>query len=304
MKAYCVDEVNTCRYDRKAMSQPRGSKLKPLTCGLILVALLLAAYVVMAESGFDERSQRKIGKSPGSCELNHDGYIRQPANAFTSLAIVVPGLIILHRMENLPSQTFATYERRTNSPYCEKTFEIGFYAVSVIMVGMGSFYAHGSMMVFSAHFDRIAMAVWILIPLTYALVRAFSLGRLHHLMICVSTSVICAWSMITIDKFGVVDLYFILIPIWVVLEIIAYLRNGAGIGYNIIIVAGLFILAYGARSLGGKGDATCLPESLFQWHGLWHILCAFIIWFVWLHMTEFKPHSGAGGDCESDEESE
>ncbi len=36
------------------MSPPRGSKLKPLTFGLILVALLLATYVVVAESGFDE----------------------------------------------------------------------------------------------------------------------------------------------------------------------------------------------------------------------------------------------------------
>jgi hypothetical protein len=286
------------------MSQPRGSKLKPLTCGLILVALLLATYVVMAESGFDERSQRKIGKSPGSCELNHDGYIRQPTNTLTSLVIVVPGLIILHRMKNLPSQTFATYERRTNSPYCENTFEVGFYAVSVIMVGMGSFYAHGSMMASAAHFDRIAMAVWILIPLTYALVRAFSLGRLHHLMICVSASVICAWTMITIEKFGIIDLYFILIPIWVVLEIIAYLRNKVGFDYNIIIATGLFILAYGARSIGEKGDATCLPESLYQWHGLWHILCAFIIWFVWLHMAKVKPDSRAREDSESDEESE
>jgi len=245
----------------------------------------------MAEMGFDERSHRVIDKSTGSCELNREGYIRQPANALSSLTIVVPGLIILHGMVNLRSQTSATYERRNNSPFSEKTLETSLFAVSVIMVGMGSFYAHGSMTVVGANFDRIAMAAWILIPLSYALIRAFRLNRLSYLMIWASVSVICAWAMGTLEKFGVTDLYYILIPIWASLEIIAHLRNGFGINRNTIYGAGLFLLAFGVRSLGGKGDMTCVPESLLQWHALWHIICAFVIWHFWLHLKQVRPRN-------------
>jgi hypothetical protein len=261
----------------------------PLTYGIILFVVLLVGYIVMAEMGFDERSHQKIDSISVSCELNLDGYIRQPANALSSLTIVVPGLIILHGMVNLRSQTSSNYERRNDSPFSENTLETFLFAVSAIMVGMGAFYAHGSMMVIGAHFDRISMAAWILIPLSYALIRAFGLNRLSYLVIWGSSSVICTWAMGTLEKFGVTDLYYILIPIWVSLEIIAHLRNGFGINRNTIFGAGLFLLAFGVRSLGEKGDTTCIPESLLQWHALWHIICAFVIWHFWLHLKQVRP---------------
>ena len=263
--------------------------MKPIFYGLLLISILLASYALLAESGFDERSQKKIGKVTGSCELNTDGYIRQPVNAFTSFAIVVPGLIILRKMENMPSQSMATYERRTSSPYGEKTVETGLYAFGVIMVGMGAFYAHGSMMVAGADFDRNAMAIWILLPISYAFMRSFGLSRMTHLISWAISSTFCVWVMLNVDKFGIVDLYYILIPIWVAFELIAHMRNKIGINRNLIIGAILFLLAFQAREFGAKGASTCNPESVFQWHGLWHIICSFVVWFVWLHLIKVTP---------------
>jgi hypothetical protein len=303
VKAYGVDEVNTCRYDRKAMSQPHGSKLKPLTYGLILVALLLATYVVMAESGFDERSEKKIGDMT-ACELNRDGYIRQPANAFSNFAIVITGLLILHRMDTMPRQSSATYAGRLTSPYGEKTVESWLYGVSVIAVGMGSFFFHGSMTKFGLEFDKIAMAVWILLPITYAFIRAIGAGRLSHLILWSATSVASGWAILFVDHFGITDLYFILIPIWAALEIIAHLRHKFGFNRYMLLGSALFLVAYLIRAKGEGDDAICYPESLLQWHAIWHILSAVVIWLFWLHMTVVSPTPGGAADSDCAEESE
>ena len=265
------------------------AKVTPLSFGLFLVLTLLLGYIGFAESGFDERSEKKIGKVPSSCELNRDGYLRQPANALSSLSITIVGLVILHRAGKMPVQSSANYSARQVSPYCELTLETNIYAFLTILVGMGAFYAHGSMTVFGQHFDRIAMAAWILLPLTYAAMRAFSRGRLFHHLAWSISSVSSAWLMLNLDKFGITDLYFILVPIWIGLEIIAHLRNGNGINRNTLIGSLLFLFAYASRSLGTKGAETCASESLLQGHALWHIFCAVVIWFFWLHLQSVSP---------------
>ena len=278
------------------MSDQRA--MKPIFYGLLLIALLLVGYVLLAESGFDERSQKKVGKITGSCELNSEGYIRQPVNTITSFAVVIPGLIILRQMEFMPSRTMATYEQRTSSPYGEKTVETGLYAFSVILVGMGAFYAHGSMMVAGADFDRSAMAIWILLPISYAFMRSFGFGRMTHLISWAISSTFCVWIMLNVDKFGIVDLYYILVPIWVTFELIAHLRNKIGINRNLIIGVVLFLMAFQVREFGAKEASTCNPESLFQWHGLWHIISGFVIWFMWKHLIEVPPSVIRGNEGE------
>lgn len=63
-------------------------------------------------------------------------------------------------------------------------------------------------------------------------------------------------------------------------------------GRNAVRVAGLATLALGGLAflLGRTGSPLCRPESLFQWHAVWHVLAASAL-VAYAYVALYRPSS-------------
>ena len=251
---------------------------KTFTFGLYSILFFLVIYCLLFSIGFDERSQNKIGKVTASCEMNDDGLIRQPTNTITGLAMCLPGLLILWKWD----------EQSEKLPFENNKSEVFLYSGSVLFVGFGTALAHGSMMKLGSRLDTAAMIIWILIPITWAIIRVLNQSEKLRIQLWIGLSIIITSYTLFSDNFGIIDFYFLVIPIWIILEIIAHFLNRGSINKWTMKSIYFFIIAYISRTIGENNSAFCNPDSLWQWHGVWHIFCTYVIWCTWMHICNIK----------------
>ncbi len=255
---------------------PNGRKA--FCYGIVSIVVFLIFYAALYEAGFDERSERKIGKVMSDCEINDEGLIRQPTNAITGLAICIPALVILWRWDD--------YIESEDLPFQNKKMEILLYVGSVLAVAFGAALSHGTKMKLAGQLDTVAMIIWILIPMTWALIRVLKKSPELRLRLWVALSIIiCSYTLYS-DNFGIIDFYLLIIPIWIILEIIAHFQHSGSINRWTIQALFFFCLAYVSRTIGERGSTSCNPESMWQWHGVWHLICIYVIWCIWMHIIQ------------------
>ena len=242
------------------------------------IVAFLIFYAALYEAEFDERSERKIGKVMNDCEMNDEGLVRQPTNAITGLAICIPALVILWRWDDYMKSETLTFQN--------KKMEMSLYVGSVLAVAFGAALSHGTKMKWGGQLDTAAMIIWILIPITWTLIRVLNKSQKFRLRLWVVLSIIIYSYTLYSDNFGVVDFYFLIIPIWIILEIVAHYLERGCINKWTIQATLFFGLAYISRTIGERDSAFCNSESMWQWHGVWHLICIYVIWCIWMHIIQ------------------
>lgn len=208
-------------------------------------------------------SAQVAGLGESDCEAIGDSFFAQPVNATTSFAYVAAGL-------GLVVKAFS-------ADTTERTGEL-IYASTLIAIGLGSVAFHGPQPPGSQFFHDVPIAAALLY---------ISLGNLRHL-----------------GRLRHVGLSFLGLAIPVAAihglapslgQIIAAALAGAAIVTEILVfrsdgnrkarrleaaAAGFLVLAGLGYSFGRTGSAMCDPNSLWQAHGLWHVLsaAAFMVW--------------------------
>ncbi len=191
------------------------------------------------------------------CELINDGGLAQPVNAISSLAFSAIGVALL-----VWAAAAAGWERRF------RYVTAGLF----IVTGFGSFLYHGPQWVGSLFAHDI----------TFLAVLAVVAGT--HLTLALGRSERTAWTAIG----TLIAIYAVTLLVWptatnvltasaVVLLIAGDipLHRYGGLDarwYTAALV--LIVLAVVFLGLGRSGAPLCDPESVFQPHGLWHILSA------------------------------
>ncbi len=214
------------------------------------------------------------------CERLHGGALGEPVNALSSLAFVVAGAWIIARARSAPA-------RRT---------ELLVFGLAVAGNGLGGLLFHAT---------RSDGARWvhdqaILAVLLFAAV--FAVARLRR------------WPAVgTVSTFGAAlagcGVLLALIP-GSSYGMFAVLGAGAGAGeiaeYRHELravrdeglasrrVARLGVVALAAVAataflVGRTGGALCRPESVFQWHAVWHVLAAVAMALYAFAAIEFHP---------------
>ena len=166
------------------------------------------------------------------CELFTNPFFGQPVNSLTTIAFLISGAVIF-RSERLR-----------------------WVAAGLVSTGVGSFLFHGPAMAFSEWAHDVTLA-WLLLLIAALGTRFESTSRLLGLA-------------------GIGVLFFLLPgladPIAVALAVLAVARV-LGVDRSpgtIALLGGLGVIAILGR-LGATGGPLCSPESLWQWHGLWHV---------------------------------
>ncbi len=195
------------------------------------------------------------------CESIGAGFLSQPANALSSSAYILFGILVILRM--------ARFEAR------ERQARIGF-GVLLIATGLGSILFHGPQGPASKFLHDVSFLTTILF------VAVMTLGGLKE------WTNRRTWLVFGIAAVGVVAL----VGLWptgtnviaggavALLVVTDMLARRAGAlhtrWFAVAVVAMIFALF--TFTVGRSGSPLCSPDSLIQGHALWHVLSASALW--------------------------
>jgi hypothetical protein len=201
----------------------------------------------------------------GDCEAIRDGFLRQPANAISSLAFLVAAAWIVRRAAAVPSERV----------------ELSVLAACVAANGIGSFGFHGPVgPSFRWFHDVAALSIPLFVAVHDAgLVRGTAIRRR---MTGVATGVASIGVMLAVWPRLLVPLGFAGAGAAGIGELAAFRagyrpRPGHATKVQLAawaLVLGALALAGLAFLLGRSTSPWCRPDSLLQAHAAWHLLVA------------------------------
>ena len=252
---------------------------------LSLVFTILLIAIIAGQDGWGERSEKRIGTTKNFCEMNQEGLIRQPMNTLSSFALCIPGFYILWRWEDQKPTQSLEYQQG-NSPLNYQSIESALFAITCILVGLGAAAAHGTQSKEGSILDVLAMVLWILFPIIFNISRIKKYNSYTFFTIWSIVSllgILILKTDIFLNKMGVANFYMFVIPLWIIIEIIAIkieLRKS-----NKWLIIGTLSFTTGYLTwLFDQTETGCDAYSLFQWHAVWHILCAVSMYSFWQHL--------------------
>ena len=201
------------------------------------------------------------------CEsANEQSPIRQPSNAYSSLAFVFSGMIVLSQMQKNTSRRFP-----------------GIYAaimgVSSIIVGVGSAFYHASLTFIGQFFDVFGMFLLAALTLVYAWERIWTLRLTTTLSLYLALNLFLSWLQIAIPD---TRRYAFAVVLMLALAFEYYFRlkkkprietRWLWIGTSLLGSAYIIWILDNTR-------LVWFAKSFFQGHAVWHILGAIAVLFL------------------------
>jgi len=197
----------------------------------------------------------QLGES--DCEEIHEGLLKQPINAWTSLAFSVVGLLI------------ALSAMKVTGP--ERTIRVTF-GLLLVVTGIGSFLFHGPQPAAShfAHDITFLAAVWFLAVMNLNEAYSWWPGT-GWIAFAVGTGIMALLLVVFPDTTNI--LTGITLAALVVADL-AIQRRGGVIGGWYGVALGAMVVAVGLLVIGKSGSPLCDPAGAFQGHGGWHLFAA------------------------------
>ena len=189
------------------------------------------------------------------------GRVRQPVNTLSNLGFVVAGLAIARDAARLPVVGTA-------------------YACLVVFLGPASMAMHATESSLGGHLDMLSMYLVASFAVAYAAMRWWRRGPGFMAVAFAVCLAGCGVVEAVGGELPVVmhagNLAFgILLLVALVLERMIMRRGETTIdGRWILAAAGSLALAFAVWNTAKDGSPLCWPESVYQGHGVWHLLCA------------------------------
>ncbi|MCO5248156.1 MAG: ceramidase [Chitinophagales bacterium] len=226
-----------------------------------------------------------MGESSGVgsifCEVS-DGIIKQPVNTYSNIGFIVVGLLIAwtqYRGVNIHNNNLLT----------QGSFFATFFATLSVLLGPGSMAMHATETHTGGFLDMLSMYLIASFIFTSALIRWLRLGNLAYLFgfsFTLGIQLYVHW--LPYNDLPIVgfigSLFFALFLILAfIIEIIAYQTSKKTIAlrYGIFAILSM-ILAFSIWQMSLTGRPWCVPDSFWQGHGAWHLLCALALFFMYL----------------------
>ena len=191
------------------------------------------------------------------CEVVGGGWLSQPVNAWSSLAYAVVGMVLIASV--------------SQAPRSDRTLRVAF-GVLMVATGLGSYLYHGPQPAaagFAHDVTFLAMLWWLILmnpTLPYGHTRRSAWIALVSITIAASALLIALpHSTNLLTGISIVAL----IASDVLIRRIGGI-NGRWYTAALLLLAASLVV----NLLGRSGSATCDPDSLIQFHALWHALSA------------------------------
>jgi hypothetical protein len=199
------------------------------------------------------------------CEALRNGLVRQPMNAFSSLALLAVGLWILVRAA-----------RRVPG----RRGELAAFGAGMAFVGVGSLLLHGPAPAWALWFhDLGGLAVLLLVAvLNVGVLLGWTLRA--RLLVVAAGVVLLAFELAALPM-STVPIAWVFAPAAGLTELaVVRSRYRSSIPASPasirawLIAAAALLLGGAAYLVGRSGSSLCHPESGLQFHAVWHVLVA------------------------------
>ena len=256
---------------------PSGPDRRPLVVAGVAAVLSLALVLAAARWGW---MGADVGRGDGFCEAARAGWIRQPANTWSNLGFVVAGLAVA---------AYAGDRLRLGLTLGAHPGLATAYAVLVVLLGPGSMAMHATQTDLGGHLDLLSMFLVSGFALAYALMRF--LGRGPAFLAVVFTVAVVVGMAVhlrggSVPVLGHAGNAAFGLQLWVAIGLeVALIRRREprqDVAFGVASVLTL-ATAFAIWTTGKRDHPWCHPDTLFQQHGAWHLLCALSAYLLFRH---------------------
>ncbi len=245
--------------------------LFPLATAILTMAFLSLAIL---NGWFGEAT----GVGSVFCEADRPGLIKQPVNTWSNLGFIFTGLYIGWVLSQ------GKFNENSNS-LTRKTFYAAFFSSLIVYLGPGSMAMHATTTAIGGFLDMLSMYLIAAFLLAYSVERFFKLKPLHFIIIFFSVVLISLWGNaqtfhFIFDYFGNTVFAFFL-GLAILFETLnIYIRKMQHESKWAFLSLGAMLLAFFVWNLWQNETSLCDPYSLIQGHGMWHVLNALSLYFL------------------------
>jgi hypothetical protein len=243
---------------------------------LIVSICAMCLFVIYLEVHWLSIGVRGTG---GYCEVTTEGIVVEPINTWSNVAFVVIGLIVAWQL------MWGSFDKNDNC-LTRSTFMSIFFSSLVICLGPCSMVMHATYTHEGIELDVLSEYLICAYLVSYGAKRFFRLRIRYFIVIFLLIILICElvsrWNVNIPVLGGPANLLVaVFIIICLVLELLIVFLRRAQIRKRWGIISALtFITAFIIWNFSNPGGRLCFPTSWFQGHALWHVLCAFALYFL------------------------
>lgn len=214
------------------------------------------------------------------CEKSRAGWIKQPSNSWSNFAFVFVGWIIAWQAMN-------DFKIKNNNLFTTTIFFPCFFAIMVVLIGLGSFAFHASTAHLGLFFDANAMYLIASFMFAYAGNKLLQKSAFTFVVMFFSALIICEIAHYknyqTTEMLDLASLVFgLFLLLAFILEVVWLLQKKRKV--NVKWVAAYVSSFLVATFIWGRSKTNgiwCDSESLLQGHAVWHILNALCLYFIY-----------------------
>lgn len=219
------------------------------------------------------------------CEVSRPGIIKQPANTFSNLGFYLAGL-------GIGWQAWRDVAARKKASWSNKIVTTIFYPASLatcsVLIGAGSSALHASTTRWSVELDHLGMHFWGAWCIAFAATRLFRRGDRAFIGLWLAQIGALVTRVIVGEPYMLTgsSLFGVLIVTAIAIEIVGRWRNRYYQQLdNQYLVAAIvtFLVAYACSLASKNAGPWCDPQSFWQGHAAWHLLCAGSTVFIYLY---------------------
>lgn len=223
----------------------------------------------MADAGWEQWRAATCRPDHCFCEAIRDGAIRQPANAWSSLAFVVVAVVVVAQVR---ADRRAPAGVRVNAMTSGAAWP-AVYVLALLMTGFGSAFFHASLTFAGQFLDVLGMYFIATFILLYNVGRLRALSQVATVASYLSLNVALAALLYSLPVFRRY-LFGALLAAAVALELAIRARRAPDIAHRYFWRAlAVMAIAFGIWILDIT-KVVCDPASLLQGHAAWHLLGA------------------------------
>lgn len=264
-----------------------GRDLRPVVVAGVTAVVSLALVLAATRWGW---LGPDVGRGSGFCEAEQPGWVRQPANTWSNLGFVLAGLAVAW---------YAGDRLRLGLTLGAHPALATAYAVLVVLLGPGSMAMHATQSRVGGHLDLLSMFLVSGFALAYAAMRVWRRGPgflavAFPVLVVVGMAIYLTGGSVPLVNHAGNAAFSVMLLLAIALEVVLWtrreVRQDAAFG---LAAVSTLVLASTVWRFGRRGHPWCDPEALFQWHGLWHVLCAVAAYLLFRHYAaERGPREG------------
>ncbi len=208
------------------------------------------------------------------CEAIRPGVVAQPVNAYSNLAYVLVGLLVI-------GAAWRAHGAKANLMRQHKAYPM-LCGIAVVSIGLGSLFYHASLTFVGQWFDLAGMYLFATFIMLYNLSRLRPMSGKVFVLVYVAANLVLGIAQITQPGLRR-QMFAGLIALTIALEVLALALKKPAIKIVYFVAAlGAFGAAYGIWILD-ETRQLCAPMSWLQGHAAWHVLSAIAAWLLYLY---------------------